>query len=464
MSTAKPRQPFRVGSLDLRSVGAFRIVLGLVVMVNLIRNRWWVVGDYYNAEDTLFPLAWVKQHFGPSSISVFDVLPSDWLVFLFLSVAIVVAILYTLGIGTRFTAPLLWICWWNVNQRNPLLMAGWDAYIEVLLFTTMFLPLSARFSVRPRRHELADDYRSPASWLVLVQIAVIYCVNGLTKNGAAWLDGTAVQRIAEDAVLGADRPVGEGLGRFLTYATLGFEIGFPLLLFFPWKNGIFRLFAALVVLLFHWGVAFFADVGYFKWASLSVLVLLLPGFVWGKIAKRREGESSIEPRWIGWPLYGIATMVVLLGLRTVSGVGFLAKPMQAIAFDKGLKYVIPPKFENASWLNQDWKLYSPNPPKADGWLYVTVTDRFKGVLPARMDKGPHSFAGDAVMPHFVAGMRYRMGDSLYQPALEPWMMFELARFEKDHKEQMPAIQFITIWYHDPSIATDQKLVEAALED
>ena len=138
--------------------------------------------------------------------------------------------------------------------------------------------------------------------------------------------------------------------------------------------------------------------------------------------------------------------------------------MQAIHLDKALQAITPPKIDNASWLNQDWKLYSPNPPEGRGWLYVTVTDRFKGVLPARGDNGPHSFAGDAVMPHFAAGMRYRMGDAQYSPALGQWMLFELDRFEKAHKEQMPAIQFITIWYHDPAIASDQKVVEAALED
>lgn len=449
----------RIAVLDLRSVAAFRLVLGLVVFFNILFCRWLVAPQYYYPENSLFPIDWHEGQFHFWGQSIFSLLGSPVAVQVFMALSAIVALLYAAGFRTRITAPLLWFCWWNLNQRNPLLMAGWDTYIDCLLFCSIFLPLDGRFTLfRRKKSPLNDAHLSPAVLLILTQVAVIYAVNGLTKNGHTWISGTAVQIISGDAVLSTGHAISFGLSRALSWLTLVFEIGLPLLLFIPWRRRQLRIAAAIIILLFHWGISFYVDVGWFKWASLSVVVLLLPGEVWNRLLKEKKSGENRLSRWEVWAPVLPLILLLLMSLRTIAG--FSNHPAGRRSTSATVWALLPPKIDNASWLNQEWKLYSPDPPRSDGFLYLTgITTDGVAVTVAPLSNPRQDFDRDPVMRFYAAGMRFRMADKVYSPVFTPWLTYELRRWNKMHKPRQLAK--MTMTYHAPG--KEEKVAEIAVE-
>jgi hypothetical protein len=120
--------------------------------------------------------------------------------------AILVALLFTLGIGTPVTSVLAWVAALSYTHRTPAAMFGQDTMLAILLLYLMIGPAGAALSVdrligrwRRRRQGLPEGEPEPsiranlAIRLLQVHFCMIYLISGMSKmQGAAWWNGTAI--------------------------------------------------------------------------------------------------------------------------------------------------------------------------------------------------------------------------------------------------------------------------------
>lgn len=173
--------------------------------------------------------------------------------------ALLIALLFTLGVGTRVTSVLAWItglCY--VHRLDAVAVYGMDTMMGVALLYLMIGPSGSALSVdrlitnwRRRRVGLpelepeASSFATLAIRLLQVHFCIMYFAAGTTKlQGAAWWNGTAIWQTLTNYEFA---PRGEAYTWFLrklsvnrwvwelfhqggAWATVGLEISFPFLI------------------------------------------------------------------------------------------------------------------------------------------------------------------------------------------------------------------------------------------
>jgi len=288
-------------SIDLRTLGLFRIAFGACLMANLIDHATGGNLTTFFSNDGV-----LTNHFAlfaPIQARVWSLLfafsrPGE--VAVAFAAILVVYTLYTIGWRTRVMQILALICFISIQNRNLLLQDGGSFACSVIAVWTAFLPLGARFSVDAWMHRqrlLAHGGAAPADGppprhvsfvclAVLLQLAVIYGFNAANKSGSTWRDGSAVHYILWlnsrntwlAGVLRAHEP--GWFSPLLTRGTLVFEWSAPLLALSPvWQRPLRRL---LIVGMwcFHLGIACLMSLGPFAYAMLTFSLLLLDADDW----------------------------------------------------------------------------------------------------------------------------------------------------------------------------------------
>jgi hypothetical protein len=198
-------------SADPRSLGLFRIALGTLLFVDLVRRIPDIEAHYANT-------GWLTNHymlFRPMSSYLFSLYlaastPGE--VKVFFAVHLLVYLLFLIGYRTRLMHVLSLVMLVSINSRNIAVENGGYVVLTLLVTWSMFLPLGKRFSVdalresfRARREgtELALNDRSAPALAVtpvvslavaalILQWTTIYYFNVVHKSGPEWKDGTAV--------------------------------------------------------------------------------------------------------------------------------------------------------------------------------------------------------------------------------------------------------------------------------
>ena len=179
--------------------------------------------------------------------------------------AILVALLFTLGVGTRVTSVLAWVAALSYSHRTPASLFGQDTMLAILLLYLMIGPAGAALSVdrlivrwRRRKQGLPVDEPGPsiganlAIRLLQVHFCIIYLASGASKmQGAAWWNGTAIwQTLTNYEFAPAQYEMTTWLLRMLSHNrwvwelfnyggsvfTLALEMGLPFLIWKPrWR-------------------------------------------------------------------------------------------------------------------------------------------------------------------------------------------------------------------------------------
>lgn len=180
------------------------------------------------------------------------------------SLALLLSILYTLGIFRRTSAVLLWICWTCLFNRNNFVGHPGVAFVGWLLLASALVPLGEPLALGGKRERQSGSWFMPralfrGAWLVL---AVSYSMSGLLKAASpSWIDGTAIYYVTRTAntyqwwLADWVREFPLSFWRGVTWLTLGLEVLFlPLSLF---SKG--RALAWGAMLALHVGIACFFD-------------------------------------------------------------------------------------------------------------------------------------------------------------------------------------------------------------
>ena len=366
-------------SIDLRSLAAFRISLGLVLLWDLSTSLSNVSAFYSN--DGFLPL---------SMLGVFNDSPWQWSLHSWSAstawqIALLIVHLASAGcvlIGYR-TQVAIFLCWallCSLQTRNPVILHSGDLAIRLFCFWGMFLPLGARWSLDEVRGRIrtfnSNGKVSTASSLgILVQICLIYWMGALLKEGVEWRrDGTAVFY-----ALSLDQFVSQ-TGRYLlhfpelcriaTFGTWWFEVVGPILALLTFRAPFWRLLIVLAFVSFHLALGISFRLGPFAATMLSAWMLFLPSKFWNVIEKRLRLSKSNED-----PVQGGKTWMQLLLVQSFTFVCLIYVilwNLRGAGFRNGTKWFPHSldSFGHALYLDQDWSMFAPRPSTDDGWVIM----------------------------------------------------------------------------------------------
>jgi hypothetical protein len=263
-------------------IALFRILYGICVSMTLILlySDWlnWFGVHAWVSEDTM------KVIEPGARINLFTLLPQNdsWIKgFFWFSLAF--AILLTIGLWTRISSVVVFLCVVSIQQRALFITHGGDRFLRIAGFFLMFAPAGAALSldrvirVRKKREGRTVEPRAPwAQRMIQFQFAVLYFTSFLWKlQGHTWLDGTALYYamhlhevrqfplpswLQNAAIL--------KLGSWLTL-TLEFSLGVLI-----WFRR-FRYYLLVSGLLFHLFLEYAFNFPMFQWDILTAYVLFI---------------------------------------------------------------------------------------------------------------------------------------------------------------------------------------------
>lgn len=247
--------------VDGASLGVFRIVFGLVMLVEIWRywSNGWIVSHYVRPEFFFsYPLFdWVKPLSGWRLYAHFDLLA--------LAAACIVLGLYT-RVAAAVFAVLFW--WWFLSDQTHYLN---HFYLISLVATLLvFVPTERALSLDARQRPHSDGQSVPAwaLWLVRFQIGVPYFFGSIAKLNADWFAGEPMRmwlRGMKDVPLLGPVRTEEWVVQFFVWSGLLFDLlVVPALL---WKRT--RLLAFVASIVFHATNAVIFDIGVFPWLMMA---------------------------------------------------------------------------------------------------------------------------------------------------------------------------------------------------
>ncbi len=267
---------------DPRIYAALRIGYGLLGV--WLYLPMWPDWDALLGEPGVYPLAARAADYGPERLSVLANplwqvgSPTGVRVFV---VALLLAFAATaVGYRSRIAQAAAWVGVVSMLNRTAVWTDGSDVILKVFGFYLLFMPLGQRWSWDARSR---PDPRPTPGWplrLFQLQVCILYVRTGLVKAlDGRWQDGSAIYHALSTSYFWRFRmetilaePVFQAFTVVATYATLVFEIGFPLVLFRYARRPV--LIAGLAL---HLGIAAFMDLGGFSeailWTYLAFIVL-----------------------------------------------------------------------------------------------------------------------------------------------------------------------------------------------
>lgn len=406
------RRVERLLGIDARSLGIFRISIGLLLVIDLIIRLSSLEAHY--TDIGVVPRTLIYSHAEQSIHLSLHLLSGSiiWQGLLFF-IALVASICLTVGYRTRLSTIICWVLTLSLHVRNPFVNNLGDWLLLDLLFWGMFLPLGARFSVDASflkgRNQVAGPVLSLASLAILLQVVLLYFFSVDHKLSAIWhTEFTAVYY-----ALSLDR-ITTSIGQYAllapeswlelaTQGTLILERWGPVIAFIPVYTSFFRSFAVIAFWSFHLGLAITMTLGIFPYICIAAWMLFIPGFIWDRakiytaplstiLAKRlkhvskRLTFSKVEKPVGEMGLLGSMIVVTSLFFMLSSNMLHIGK-MSESYYDNIYRYVEP--LGDAVNLKQRWNMFGPHPPTRDGWFVVAATishqseriDLFNGLQP-----------------------------------------------------------------------------------
>jgi hypothetical protein len=303
-------------SADPRSLGLFRIALGVLLFADAARRYPDIESHYANT-------GWLPNHFmlfRPMSeylFSLYLTCSTPGQVKVLLALQLLVDLLLIVGFRTRIMQVLAALLLISLNSRNVMLENGGWVVLTLLSVWSLFLPLGRRFSVdallgslRKQRQSTLRDLNEPllrdqmpvtslAVFALVLQWVAIYAFNVIQKNGAPWRDGSAVYYALHQhsmlTALGAWAGHGLSLGviHVLTYGTLIIEAAIAALLVIPIKTHVTRMLAWLLACVLHLSILSVLHLGTFSWSMIIMFFALIPREAWDAARARL---SARRPR------------------------------------------------------------------------------------------------------------------------------------------------------------------------
>ncbi|MGE0321274.1 MAG: DCC1-like thiol-disulfide oxidoreductase family protein [Polyangiaceae bacterium] len=295
---------------DPRWLGVFRIVLGVILCVDLLRR--WANADAFYTNDGIYPNHYsLFAPMGRHVFSIYHAFSSYGEVSVAFGITLCVFLCFLFGYRTKLFHVLSAICITSLNARNLFVENGGTVVVNIITIWTLFLPLGNRLSLDAVRKSMkrfkernaaelndrsADEgidlpvYRL-AIFALILQWSVIYFFNTVHKSGHGWQDGSALHwfvyqdRIITDFGVWVRNNVPFGVLRFLTYSTLVVEGALAGILLIPFGQKWLRRLAFVLAFGLHGNIAAMSRLGPFSYVMVSFFVLMLGGADWAAVGR-----------------------------------------------------------------------------------------------------------------------------------------------------------------------------------
>lgn len=297
--------------VDLRWLGAFRVVLGLVLCGQLL-HCWRVARDFYSNDGILPNHFSLFRPLGRGVFSFYHAFSTPAEVHLAFALTLLVFLTFLVGYRTRLFHILSFLCITSLDARNLLTENGGTIVVNLLTWWTLLLPLGRRLSVdallqslrhrvestsaelnqRPRAAEESQAFYSLAVFCLLFQWSAIYFFNVVHKSGSGWRDGSALHwflyqdRIVTWFGIFVREHAPYWLLRGMTYATLAVEGVLAFILLLPWHQPRLRRLALVLALGLHGSIAATSRLGPFSYVMVAFFVLPLAAADWHWLRQR----------------------------------------------------------------------------------------------------------------------------------------------------------------------------------
>lgn len=349
----------RYATADLRSLGLFRLVSGLLLMGNNLRH--WVEAPVYYSNAGVLKNHFVLFHpFSGYNVSVYNAFSSLAEVHVAFGLSLLCFFFYAIGYKTRLFALLSFVLVTSLDNRLVMVENGGYVVLNLVVLWGVFLPVGRRFSVdawsrsfRERRERSPADldhrhlppwktapWVSTASLLVTLNLAIVYLFNVVNKSGAVWRRGETVHY-----VLHLDRMV-TGVAVFfreilpypvevaLSWAVLSHEALLFALILAPYGRRITRPLAIVGIWLLHGAFGVMMRLGPFSWFMCAWGLLLLTRENWEAFLRwhlRRAPPTTVryDPSPLGFFLARVLCRLDGLGLLTLRPAEGPAAPLLA---------------------------------------------------------------------------------------------------------------------------------------
>ena len=439
-------------TIDVRSLGLFRILFGAALLCDLARR--WAGLQFWYVNTGILPnhtLLW-RPPTGNMFSLFFTVSTVQEARLGFVLCALVYGCFFA-GYRTRWAQLLAVIVRVSLNSRLAVLENGGDMVMDLLCLFTLPLPLGARFSfdaVAASTHETqtakrdespgvnengviengckAGTYASLAVLGLLLQFSAVYLFNASAKSGPAWHDGSAVHYalhldkfVTWPGVWMREHLSVQAL-RWLTWSTLATEWSAWVLIITPVFVRQARAIAVCVLPTLHLGFALGLNLGGFSFAMMSFYVLLLVPEHWRWLSRvfgsRVRSLAVPLERWLARRLKPRPLLPLTRTLRTLSEFATLLL-IVAIASEALNDNVAVPRalrVQQPAWAKavieyprilQGWSMFSSEPSRVDSMIYVdAVTAGGKHVDPYNEVASEQGFQAGNVVPRHVGQSQF----------------------------------------------------------
>lgn len=259
---------FWFGLISARPLATFRIVFGLVGLLNLALLS--IELNYWFTDLGLLQGTEAREAAGPLRPSLLHYIQDPTSVRIYFAAMAAVTVLLIVGWHTRLMAFLFYAGMLSLHHRNIASANGADVLLMVMAFYLMLSPCGASYSLDARRAArkrgtLAEPVIVPwAQRLIQVQLTLIYLNTALLKaGGATWQNGTALHYVLNNAEVRrfnfaflTQYPM---LINLMTYGALMVEFAIPFLLWFRSS----RLVAILSGVALHGTIVFTVNIPIF---------------------------------------------------------------------------------------------------------------------------------------------------------------------------------------------------------
>jgi hypothetical protein len=370
-------------SLDARSLGAMRVVLGVILLADLAQ-RFADLSAHYTDQGIL-PRSLEARLAGQWSL--LDLSGSPVFCAALFGLALIAALCLLSGYRTGWATIACWVLWVSLQNRNPLIRHSGDDVLRLLLFWGAFLPWGASFSVDALQGRKFSSGVSMGSVGFILQ--VLFFFGFLLDHkllGTSWVQGRAVAEAL--SVEQYQRPLGAWLSRqdallpALTYGTLVGQALVAVLLVLPVRSPWPRLVAVVANAGMMLGFGLSLRLGHFPWTGFALLLAFLPPEMWNWAGVRASQAIEAPSGWLSRvrdTLAAAAIVLVLLWNLGEAGATFVVRGQERELASTTVGAAV-----RALGLQQRWAMFSPNPQAQDGWFVAaapTAGGQFVDLLP-----------------------------------------------------------------------------------
>lgn len=367
----------RFFAIDPRALAAFRIGLGVLLLVDLAIRATDLVAHYTGAG--MLPRSLLADYYDDDwRWSVYFLFESPEAVAGLFVLAAIAAAALLVGYRTRLATIVSWVLLVSLQTRNPLVINAGDTLLRLLLMWSIFLPLARCWSMDAWRRNKAPPANAPvysvASGAIILQICLVYWMSGYFKFSEVWRSGEALEwALSYDAYA---KPLANWaleypqVVRWLGAATLWTELLGPVLVFSPvWTRQI-RIAVVAGFLILHLGVELTIHVGLFSCVSMVGWIVLLPDTFWDALTRRKEpAHEQVVAATQGkspWSMLGQAVAGLLLALVIVWNLWSMG-----ISATRWLMPTPLRKIGQATAVMQKWSMFG-RPPRVGGWMLTSA--------------------------------------------------------------------------------------------